>query len=54
VCLDDEPKSFAILWNYFLPRSISVAIAELIPEVGKTGNKKGAVVAATLLFHTFG
>jgi hypothetical protein len=20
MCLDDEPKSFAILWNYFLPR----------------------------------
>jgi zinc transporter ZupT len=31
-----------------------VAIAQRIPEVGKTGNKKGAVVAATLLFYFFG
>jgi zinc transporter ZupT len=31
-----------------------VAIAGLIPEVGKTDNKKGAVVAATLLFYFFG
>jgi hypothetical protein len=31
-----------------------VAIAGLIPEVGKTGNKKGAVVMATLLFNILG
>jgi len=23
MCLDDKPKSFAILWHYFLPRPLS-------------------------------